>query len=321
MKWLIKREMWEHKGMLFWAPVCVATIMSLLFAAMLVLGSSSNDMHIAYHAEDGNVLNTALSAATIAANKAAIGAAMAATYMAGATPLFLMLGVLVFFYSLSALYEERRDRSLLFWKSLPVSDGGTVLSKAALALLVTPLITIAVATLASLLMLLMACLAMSVKGTHMYGVLLGSAEFYLTPLRILGLLPVYCLWALPSVGWLLMVSAWARSKAFLWAVGAPLLTSVMVIWVNKMFGASLDTSWLMHNIVGRLLLGTVPGSWFMLGHDNAAALLDASGTHASSAGIFTQSWLTLAGPGVWLGAAAGAAMIYVAIRLRRWREE
>src|SRR3546814_20822192 len=43
--------------------------------------------------------------------------------------LVVVLGFVVFFYCLGALYDDRRDRSILFWKSLPVSDASTVLSK------------------------------------------------------------------------------------------------------------------------------------------------------------------------------------------------
>ena len=55
-----------------------------------------------------------------------------------------MLGFVVFFYCLGSLYDERKDRSVLFWKSLPVSDRDTVLSKALSALVVAPTLAIAV---------------------------------------------------------------------------------------------------------------------------------------------------------------------------------
>ena len=48
------------------------------------------------------------------------------------------------FYCLDALHGERRDRSILFWKSLPVSDLTTVLSKLSIPLVVLPLLTFAV---------------------------------------------------------------------------------------------------------------------------------------------------------------------------------
>ena len=42
------------------------------------------------------------------------------------------------FYCLDALHGERRDRSILFWKSLPVSDLTTVLAKASVPCRVLP---------------------------------------------------------------------------------------------------------------------------------------------------------------------------------------
>ena len=60
------------------------------------------------------------------------------------------------FYCLDALYGERRDRSILFWKSLPVSDLTTVLSKASIPIVVLPLLTFAVTVATQLIMLLSA---------------------------------------------------------------------------------------------------------------------------------------------------------------------
>jgi ABC-2 type transport system permease protein len=153
--------------------------------------------------------------------------------------------------------------------------------------------------------------------------LLGSPGLYLGPLRVFGLLPVYCLWALPTVGWLLMVSSWARSKVFLWAVGVPLLLLILTVWAGKLTQTESDVSWIQMNVIGRALLGTLPGSWYLFEPQllpQTHALAE-GGSHMARIDVFSNSWSSLALPAVWLGAAAGAAMLYVAIRLRRWREE
>jgi ABC-2 type transport system permease protein len=250
---------------------------------------------------------------------------VSSTYIAAAAPLFGVLPVVVFFYCLAALYDDRRDRSILFWKSLPLSDQMTVLSKALTALCVAPLITIAIGTAASLLMLFVGLAAASFSGLNLFGLVLSDADFYLAPLRLIALLPVYVLWAIPTVGWLLMVSAWARSKVFLWAVGVPALLVALAKWANfitaEYMNGGFDVKWFIENVVIRGLAGLVPGIWLPFGNVSRAAILDEGQRTVSAGGVFTESWMTLLQPDVWVGVAVGAAMIFAAMRLRRWRDE
>jgi ABC-2 type transport system permease protein len=88
----------------------------------------------------------------------------------------------------------------------------TVLSKLLLAVVIAPLITLGIGIVLSLVLVLAACFMLLSHGTNLFGALLSSPDFYLTPLRMIGLLPVYILWALPTVGWLLMVSSMVRSS-------------------------------------------------------------------------------------------------------------
>ncbi len=240
--------------------------------------------------------------------------------MAAAAPLFLILAAVVFFYCLAALSEERRDRSILFWKSLPVSDRETVLSKVLTAAVVAPLITIAIATFVSLLLLLIVGIGFASKGVNMFGLVLSDPAFYLAPLQLLGMLPVYVLWALPTIGWLLMVSAWAKSKVFLWAVGVPVITMIIIKWANYLLGIGIDLQWVIHNVIARCLLGVIPGAYLGLAKVDKDLLINEQ-HNAVLGAIFQQSWFTLTQPAVWIGAIAGAAMIYAAMRLRRWKDE
>ena len=132
------------------------------------------------------------------------------------------------------------------------------------------------------------------------------------------------LWALPTVGYLLLVSAWARSKVFLWAVGVPLLVLVLMRWISFMteslMGVGIDVKWTGENVVMRGLGSVVPGFWLPFGEVSRGALLNADHS-VSAGGVFVQSWLTLAQPTVWIGALVGGLMIAGAIKLRRWRDE
>jgi ABC-2 type transport system permease protein len=313
MKWLIKREMWEHKGMLLWAPVVIATLIGALALAAIFLGHNINI--------NGEGDPTAIGSVTIEGGmRTRIVETMSQAYMVSAMPVLLVLSFLVFFYCLGALHDERRDRSLLFWKSLPVSDFTTVMSKLLLAVVVAPLITLAIGTVLSLVILIAACIMVMAHGTNLFGALLVSPDFYLTPLRMVGLLPVYILWALPTVGWLLMVSSMARSKVFLWAVGTPLVTALLLLWAEKALHFGFDAGWFVTRVVDRILLGVIPGSWLLFDKDNIELQHEAHKLALPDT-IFNASWSTLGGVSVWIGVAAGIAMIAAAVWMRRRREE
>lgn len=311
MKWLIKREMWENKGMLFWTPVVIASAVALLVLTSLFLGKMSG-----INVEGHNIGTVTIEGAV----RMRIAETLSQMYIGAGMPVLMVLGLLVFFYCLGALHDERRDRSLLFWKSLPVSDFTTVMSKLLLAVVVAPLITIGIAIVLGLVVLAAACIMLLTHGTNLFGAVLASPDFYLTPLRLIGLLPVYALWALPTVGWLLMVSSMARSKVFLWAVGTPVITSLLMLWAQKALNFGIDAAWFAEHITNRILMGVVPGSWLIFSRDSIS-LPHAEHKLALPEAIFNASWSTLGGVSVWIGAAAGVAMIAVAVVMRRRREE
>lgn len=316
MQWLLRREVWEHKGMMLWAPAVVALIILALVLGGLLMG---HNVTFTMNGQAAHLRDHLVEHMLQPGAKQEFASAASEMYVAIGTPLYLELGVLVFFYCLGALYDDRRDRSLLFWKSLPVSDSMTVLSKVAVALLVTPVITMLAATVLSLGIMLLVCTAAAFQGVQLFGTLLSTGEFYLAPLRMFGLLPVYMLWALPTVGWLLLVSSWARSKVFLWAVGIPLGAGVLAAWTNKIFALDWNIGWFTHNILARLLTGVAPGSWFM--YVRPASLHEGSEGRLGAAELLADSWTSLSSPVMWAGAAAGLAMIAGAVWMRRWRDE
>ncbi len=311
MKWLIKREMWEHKGMLLWTPLAIAGVIAALVLSSIFFGKM-NQVRI-----DGENVTSITIEGTA---RARIVEVVSEAYVGAGMPVLMVLGMLVFFYCLGALNDERRDRSLLFWKSLPVSDLTTVLSKVLMALVVAPLITIGIALALGLLTLLASCVLLLSHGTNLFGDLLATPNLYLSPLRLVGLLPVYILWALPTVGWLLMVSSMARSKVFLWAVGTPVITSLLLMWAEKVLQLGIDGGWFASHVTNRILLGVIPGAWIQLSGDRLQ-LSSAAQTGNVSDTIFYGSWATLGGVGVWIGAVAGIGMIAVAVWMRRRREE
>jgi ABC-2 type transport system permease protein len=312
----LKREFWEHKGGFFWTPAVIGALMTLFLAISMAFGLVAKSQH-------GMQINgeqvTNLGKIVTPEQKAQAIEAISTGYIGTSAPLFMVMAFVVFFFCLGTLFDERKDRSVLFWKSLPVSDTETVLSKAAMALVGAPLITYAFAVVTSLLALLIICVGSGLSGLNIFGGVLTSAATYTSPLELRAILPVYAVWALPTVGWLMMVSAWARTKVFLWAVGAPVLTVAMIAWFNAMFDFNLDVAWLWKNIVARGLLSVVPGAWF--GFVDPAGGMQVHNNHLDFTFLLTQSWKSLASVHAAVGAVVGAAMIFASIRLRRWRDE
>jgi ABC-2 type transport system permease protein len=323
MKWLLQREFWEYKGSMFWAPLIVAALLVVLIGGALGYGLAAHGVpHRVW--VNGHVVSEGTLAAAADQLRPVAAKIASGLYLVAAAPPLIMLIFVVFAYCLGALYDERRDRSILFWKSLPVSDAMTVLSKLVTALCVAPLIAIAMGLAASLLLVLIGCAAMAANGVNLFDVVFGARDFYLAPLGVIALLPVYIVWALPTVGWLLLVSSWARTKPFLWAVGAPVVVLIVATWINaamtRISGAPFALASLVSDVVSRLLTGVVPGIWYAYpgavpgGLPHADNGIDVGAT-------FMQSWASVASVDAMVGVVGGAAMIYGAMRMRRWRDE
>jgi len=317
MKWLLRREFWEHKGAFFWAPVAVAAAMILLVGGGFVYAMAFGGPHNIQI--DGQ--NMVSIQGVPSALRYKIAHVAASGYLGLAAPLFLVLAVVVFFYCLAALHDDRRDRSILFWKSLPLSDRDTVLSKVVTALVVAPLVTIAIGVAAGLVLLVLGMISAATKGLNLFAPVLMEPNLYLSPLYLLAFLPLYIIWALPTVGWLLLVSSWARSKVFLWAVGTPLIATLVLKWFNFLIGhvstTVLNIDWFFREVVARGLAGLVPGIW--LSYPDIEIINQQYGLDPTT--LLGVSYGSLASPAPWIAAAVGAAMIAGAIRLRRWRDE
>ena len=326
-KLLLRREFWEHKGGFLWAPIWAGGISLVLTLMALVVGQVAasraaasgklqiDGMNISINGLDLTALTSRMDAGDL---QNLSGGIDISALMASAWPL-IVLAFVVFFYCLGSLYDERKDRSVLFWKSLPVSDRDTVLSKAASALLVAPAIAVGVAvTLMFAFMALLSVFVLLHNGNPLE-LIWGPGN----PLKLAGLLiaaiPMYALWALPTVGWLMLCSAWSRSKPFLWAIMLPVFAGIVVSWFDMMQAFQLGSGWFWKNVVARMLLSVVPGTWIDVSHlENTN--FDGPGQLIGLVGIQSM-YSALATPQLWIGVLAGAAMIYGAIRLRRWRDD
>lgn len=323
-KWLLKREYWENRGGFLYAPLiagAISLVMSLvgILFGLLAMNRAAKSGGIVIDNENVNVNGLDLGLLTQKLDAEALhnlANGLDLTLLLSSLWPFIVLAFVVFFYCLGALYDDRRDRSILFWKSLPLSDTQTVLSKALSALLVAPFIAVIASILTMFGFLLIISVVVLTHGGDPMTLIWGPAS----PLSIvaghLSWIPVYLLWALPSVGWLLLCSAWARTKPFLWAVMLPLFAGIIVSTTHLMSAFDSTSGWFWKNIVGRLLLGTLPGSDVFYRADQLRAVIgDRDNLVAALAPSNQLAALSL--PDIWIGAAVGVVFIILAIRLRR----
>jgi len=274
--WSIRRELWENRS-LYLAPLIVAAI--VLFASAVNTLALPRKMRSATASE--------------------IAAAVMPHHMAPA-PIMLATLLIGFFYCLEALHGERRDRSILFWKSLPVSDRMTVLSKASIPVVVLPLIAFALSVITQVVLLQLGTMLLLGRGMSPAPLWSELRFFEGLPIMLYGL-TVHALWFAPIYGWLLLVSAWARRVPLLWAV-LPLAVSVVE---RILFNSTRFLAMLGYRFTGAMKEGFVfePGKG---GNVGRLSQLDPVGF--------------LSAPGLWLGLLVAVACLAVAVRLRRNRE-
>jgi ABC-2 type transport system permease protein len=329
-KLLLRREFWEHKGGFLWAPIWAGAISLVLTLMALVVGEVS--MRRALAASGGNVQVNGVDVSVNGLDLGMLASKMdaeSARNLAGGIDLasltsslwpMVVLGFVVFFFCLGSLYDERKDRSVLFWKSLPLSDGETVLSKATSALLVAPAMAVAASIASMFGFLVLVSVFVLLHHGNPYALIWGPGSPLKVAASMVALIPVYALWALPTVGWLMLCSAWARSKPFLWAILIPVFSGILISWFNLMNVFHLDDGWFWKNVVFRSLLSVFPGTWYASRSMQHAMEIHDPGELANAIQI-GKSWAVFGSPELWVGALAGAAMIYAAIRLRRWRDD
>src|SRR6266702_4766086 len=277
--WSVRRELWENRS-IYIAPLIVAIV--VLFGFLVsTIGLPERRR------------------AVLLLDPAKARAAIEAPYDMAAIMLILTAFIVGVFYCLDALYGERRDRSILFWKSLPVSDLTSVLSKASIPLVILPLVTFAIIVATHFVMLLWSSVVLLTSG--LAGTTWTRYNIVEQSLILLYSLVALALWHAPIYGWLLLVSGWARRATFLWAV-LPLLA------IGILEKIAFNTSHFASLVKDRLL-GFAPHAFGFHGQGHPT--------------IDSLSQLTpgayLSSPGLWIGLLVAAAFVACAVRLRRYR--
>ena len=279
--WSVRRELWESRS-LYLAPLIAGGLVLLGFFISLVYVPPGM---LAKSVPD------ALQQVTDIARRRDVGAIA-----------LIMTSIFVgMFYCLDALHGERRDRSILFWKSLPVSDATTVLAKVTVPMAVLPVIAFVVIMTAQLIMLVTGSVVLLARGMD-GGSLWTQLPFFRGTLVLIYGLAVVALWYAPVYAWLLLVSAWARRATLLWAILPPL---ALVLVERLGFGTRFVSRMLVHR-----LSGGFAEAFVMRRGDDLATM----GVPQIDALRFVSS------PGLWLGLIVAAALLYAAMRVRRSAE-
>ena len=230
------------------------------------------------------------------------------------------VAMIFFMYSYfsGALSEERKDRSILFWKSLPVSDAQTVMAKVLFGVLAIPLFMLVASIISNILALSILCIGHALQGRWLFLSVFSHAGLWSPVLDTLRVFPVFILWSLPTVGWLLLVSSVLTKRVGLWAVLGPVAVFFLLVLLCKSLNMTLDS--FVYLWLGRLLFSLLPFSWLLNAellkqHNGFKNVLDSIVRSAP-----TDSWDTFLHLNIWCGVLVGALFIYGAIRMRTYRE-
>jgi len=305
---LLRREVIEHRNGILLTPIVLMSLMLLLIVGSLALQIGQIGLGGGQMVHGAGDLLDMLAALEPQARAGRIVAFMAVLTL----PAMAVLPVVVFFILLGALYEERRDRSFLFWKSLPVSDLEEVLAKLATGLLIAP----AVFLLLGIAFQLAALLLVSLFGLLQGGTVsaLWSFGTLLTHWIYLPfVLFVWALWAAPVFAWVLLGSAYAPRTPFMYVVVPPVVLAVLE---ELLFNSSRLLGWIGNHLAGVPLLSelTTSGRYArMPGADGVDAFLD-----RLASPDFSALGAGLGHFDLWLGLAIAAVLVWGAVWLRRY---
>ncbi len=296
---LIKREFWEHRS-IWVTPAAIAVVTILMAATGLVIGDSfryAADLALVGASNVGDAERRAL----------LIGA------LSGVTFLFVIaMWILTIFYCLDSLYAERKDKSILFWRSLPITDTETIVSKLLVAVLAIPLVTLAAVIVTQLANLIIMSFWVNAKGGSPGHLLWDFGAIFDIWAATLIFLIAVPLWLAPFIGWFLFVSAYAKRS--------PLLVAFLPIFVLPMLERMiLGSKFLARAIFVRS--GQMP----LFGDIDPRTIFDDDRMRLTTDTVSILSVMDLGkfltSPSLWTGIIVCALFLAAAVYVRRYRDE
>ncbi|MCP4332455.1 MAG: hypothetical protein GY785_07340 [Gammaproteobacteria bacterium] len=297
---LMKREVWEHRS-IYVTPLAIASIVTLGTLAMLMFAGGF-----------AKELDIAIFGATNIAGDAERKVALTGFFVGTSWVFLLAAMVLTVFYTLDSLYAERKDKSILFWRSLPITDAEAVISKLATAIVVIPLVTVAAIIATHIVNLLVTSIWVSVKGADAGHLIWGSVPLLDNWLAALIVTLASAIWMSPFIGWFLFVSAYTKRSpllmAFMPLVIIPLLE--LIFLRSSVFAEAVFTR-----------RGMIP---LFKGMD-MEAFFDEESLHVNEEVVSLLAHLDvvqfLSSASMWGGVLVCALFVTAAIYVRRYRDE
>ncbi len=299
---LLQRELWEHRA-IYIAPLALALVMVLLsLTGQVVISAFDQAVDLAI-----------LGASNVGERERA--AAISVFSTAVSTLFALEMAILATFYLLDALYTERRDKSILFWRSLPVSDAETVISKLLTVLIAIPVISFVVAVLTHLVILGISGMWVDDRGGDAWSLIWSAAPIVDNTLATLIVFLALPLWYLPFIGWFMFVSAWTRRSPFLVAI-LPLLIVPMLERI--LIGSTLFRDVIFIRSAQLPLFSGAHGADIVFGDASEFEL--SSGAEVTLLG-FIDLGRFFTDLDLWTGLVVGGLFIAAAVYMRRYRDD
>lgn len=302
---LIKREMLDGKNGYIRVPAILAALSVFLVVVSTIGFGATIEFDGVF--DDGNVANFGEALERAAGSEDGereLPAAVTLSYWVMGGIGWVALPFVVFFSLLSALYEERRDRSILFWKSMPVADWQEVCAKLVTPVLVAPIVFLGVAIAAQLLIAIFLSLVVLFQGGPVLemwplGTMVSTWALFVVHYSM------STLWMLPLLAWVLFVSSYATRLPFMWAVLPP---AVVAAVEGILFETTRFLEW----------FGTHMGGWQVrFGHPD----IDIDGPRDFLELVFGEAWgaftYTLTSGQFWVGLIIATGFVLGAIEMRK----
>ncbi|WP_417623243.1 hypothetical protein [Paremcibacter congregatus] len=292
-KTLMLREYWENRRAIFTTPLVITGLaMALVIVGMGIFGQS---IHIDDEAFTLREFISTMSERDAQEMRDHLNHALLAANM----PVFIGVWFCMVFTALGSLYDERKDNSILFWKSMPVSDLQTVASKLLTVMLVIPLVAIGFTFIFQVFLLIVGSFATIGTEFSAWELLWGSSNLPALLLTEISAVIIYGLWSLPIFAWFMLASVVAKRTPLLVATIPVALAALM----EELF---FNTNHLLMFVANRLSINTEHNIH-----------MDGQRMEQISFQTPLDMFQSISDPELWLGLALSAALLYLTIVLRK----
>lgn len=297
---LIRREIWEHRS-LYITPAVVGLVLVLAVLTAFVFASGYQE-----------IVDIGIVGAQNVVGDGERRAAMFALLMGNTAPFFVATAILTIFYCLDSLYAERKNKSILFWRSLPITDSETVVSKFLTAAIAIPVIAWGVIIVTHIVVLLLAGIYVGVQGGSSGFLIWKSAPVFDVWSGLLLFMLTLPIWFSPFIGWFLFVSAWTKRSPLLMAFLPLLIVPTLEYWI---FRSHLILDAIQSRFEQLPMFSGIDPERFLEEHD----FIENADLVSLISYIDIGKFLT--SPAMWAGVIVCALFLTAAIYVRRYRDD